>query len=177
MREEVDVDGQLIKTFVQLPTSIEASLPEQIGVEFLLRDISDSSKSSINKIVNDKVTSIKALVQRLTEIRNYLSNVINRRLQPNPIIINNIQEIFNYLPNFETEEIIKALSNETNNNYLVLYLSWIVKSITALHKLINNKIMLKEEEKVPEKAKKEETAEKEGKEKESKEKEGKEKNA
>ena len=52
MREEVDVDGQLMKTFVQLPTSIEASLPEQIGVEFLLRDITDGSKSSIHKIVN-----------------------------------------------------------------------------------------------------------------------------
>ena len=168
MREEVDVDGQLIKTFVQLPTSIEASLPEQIGVEYLLRDITDGSKSSINKLVNDKVTSIKALVQRLTEIRNYLANVINRRLAPNPIIINNIQEIFNYLPNFETEEIIKALSNETNNNYLVLYLSWLVKSITSLHKLINNKIMLKEEEKMPEK-KKEEAVEKESKERENKE--------
>ena len=52
MREEVDVDGQLMKTFVQLPTSIEASLTEQIGVEFLLRDITDGSKSSIHKIVN-----------------------------------------------------------------------------------------------------------------------------
>ena len=51
MREEVDVDGHLVKTFVKLPTSIEASLPEQIGVEFLLRDISDSSKSSIHKLV------------------------------------------------------------------------------------------------------------------------------
>ena len=36
---------------------------------------------------------------------------------PNPTIINNIQEIFNYLPNFETDDIIKSLSNETNNNY------------------------------------------------------------
>ncbi len=52
MREEVDVDGHLVKTFVQLPTLIEASLPEQIGVEFLLRDISDSSKSSIHKLVS-----------------------------------------------------------------------------------------------------------------------------
>ena len=51
MREEVDIDGQLIKTFVKLPSSIEASLPEQIGVEFLLRDITDSSKSSMSKLV------------------------------------------------------------------------------------------------------------------------------
>jgi 26S proteasome regulatory subunit N8 len=51
MREEVDVDGQLIKTFVKLPTQIEASLPEQIGVEFLLRDITDATKSSMSKLV------------------------------------------------------------------------------------------------------------------------------
>ncbi len=170
MREEVDVDGQLVKTFVQLSTSIEASLPEQIGVEFLLRDISESSKSSIHKIANDKATSIKALVHKLTEIKNYLNNVINRRISPNPTIINNIQEIFNYLPNFETDEIIKSLSNETNNSYLALYLGWLVKSITSLHKLINNKIMLKEEERAPEKKKEElEKENKEAKEKENKE--------
>ena len=43
------------------------------------------------------------------------------------------------------------MSIQTNNNYLVLYLSWITKTIVALHKLINNKIMLKEEEKLPDK--------------------------
>lgn len=90
------------------------------------------------------------MVQRLSEIKTYLHNVINKRLAPNPQIINNIQEIFNLLPNFETEDIIKSLSVQTNNNYLVLYLGWIVRTIIALHKLINNKIMLREEDK-PEK--------------------------
>lgn len=51
MREEVDSDGQLMKTFVKLPSTIEASLPEQIGVEFLLRDINESSKSPMHKLV------------------------------------------------------------------------------------------------------------------------------
>ena len=116
------------------------------------------------------MTSIRALIQRLNEIRTYLSNVINKRITPNPTIINNIQEIFNFLPNFETEDIIKSLSAETNNNYLVLYLGWLVKTITSLHKLINNKIMLKEEEKLPEKTQeKKKEEEKENKEKENKE--------
>ena len=52
MKEEVDVDGQLVKTFAKLTSTIEASLPEQIGVEFLLRDINDSSKTSIHKLVS-----------------------------------------------------------------------------------------------------------------------------
>lgn len=92
------------------------------------------------------MTSVKAMIQRLNEIKSYLLNVINKRISRNPLIINNIQEIFNYLPNFETDEIIKSLSNQTNDNYLVLYLGSIVKAIVSLHKLINNKNMISEDE-------------------------------
>ena len=102
---------------------------------------------------------MKALSQRLTEIKTYLQNVIMKRISPNPQIINNIQEIFNFLPNFETEEIIKSLSVQTNNDYLILYLSWMIRSIISLHKLLNNKIMIKEEEKKPVEKKKEEVKE------------------
>ena len=76
----------------------------------------------------------------LIYFKNYLEKIINKKIPTNPQIIYNIQEIFNYLPNFETESVIKAMSIQTNNNYLVLYLSWITKTIVALHKLINNKI-------------------------------------
>jgi hypothetical protein len=58
MREEVDPDGQLMKTFVKIPSVIEASLPEQIGVEFLLRDINDSNKSPLHRLVIIKKSNI-----------------------------------------------------------------------------------------------------------------------
>ena len=67
------------------------------------------------------------------------------------------------MPNFDTESLIKAMSIQTNNNYLVLYLSWLTKTIVALHKLINNKIAIKEEENM---AKEEEKKKKEEKNKE-----------
>ena len=171
MKEEVDKDGQLIKTFFKLNTTIEASLPEEIGVEFMLRDINDTNREgNITKLANDKVMSFKALIKRLSEIKNYLDKVINKKIPNNPQIIYNIQEIFNYLPNFETESVIKAMSIQTNNNYLVLYLSWITKTIVALHKLINNKIMLKEEEKQPEKKDNKKEDENKNKEKDEKDK-------
>ena len=156
MKEEVDIDGQLIKTFEKITTSIKASLPEQIGVEFLLKDIDEHSNSTLIKQAKDKVTSIKALIARLVEVRKYLLNVLNKKLVPNPLIISNIQELFNYLPNYETEDIVKALSNQTNDNYLILYLSWMMKTTMGLHKLINNKILLKESEKQKEELKEEE---------------------
>jgi 26S proteasome regulatory subunit N8 len=164
MKEEVDAEGQLVKTFFKMHTTIEASLPEEIGVEFMLRDINDTNRvGSISKVVQDKIMSFKALIKRLNEIKEYLKKVLDEKIPTNPQIIYNIQEIFNHLPNFETENVIKAMSVQTNNNYLVLYLSWIVKTIVQLHKLINNKIALKEEEKQPEKNKKEAKKEEEEK--------------
>ena len=134
----------------------------------------------MSKIIKDKEQSLQALIKKLTEIRNYLNNVITGKIPMNSQIIYNIQEIFNLLPNFDTESLIKAMSIQTNNNYLVLYLSWLTKTIVALHKLINNKIAIKEEEnmaKEEEKKKKEENnKEKEkDKDKEKKEKEDKKK--
>lgn len=165
MKEEVDIDGQLIKTFEKMFTSIKASLPEEIGVEYLLRDINESSNSVVVKQTKDKITSIKALIQRISEVKKYLVNVINKKIVPNPIIISDIQELFNYLPNFETEDIIKCLSNQTNDNYLILYLGWMAKTTITLHKLINNKILIKESEEKKEEERKEKTIKEKEKEK------------
>ena len=168
MKEEVDQDGQLIKTFFKLNTTIEASLPEQIGVEFMLKDINDPNRAgSVSKIINDKEQSLRALIKKLTEIKEYLTKVIAGKIPVNSQIIYNIQEIFNLLPNFDTESLIKAMSIQTNNNYLVLYLSWLTKTVIALHKLLNNKIAIKEEENMAkENAQKEEEKKRKEKEKE-----------
>ena len=164
MKEEINQDVQFIKTFFKLNTKIEASLPEEIGVEFMLKDINDPNRvGSVSKIINDKEQSLRALIKKLTEIKTYLSNVIGGKIPVNSQVIYNIQEIFNLLPNFDNESIIKAMSIQTNNNYLVLYLSWLAKTVVALHKLINNKIAIKEEENM---AKENDKKEKEKKEKE-----------
>ena len=177
MREEVDQDGQLIKTFFKLNTTIEASLPEEIGVEFMLKDINDPNRvGSVSKIINDKEQSMRSLIKKLTEIKNYLVKVIAVKIPVNAQIIFNIQEIFNLLPNFDTESLIKAMSIQTNNNYLVLYLSWLAKTVVALHKLINKKIAIKEEENMAkENTKKEDEKEKDKDKKEEKKSEEKEK--
>lgn len=175
MKEEVDQDGQLIKTFFKLNTTIEASLPEKIGIDFMLKDINDQNRiGSVSKIINDKEQSLQALIKKLTDIRNYLNNVISGKIPMNPQIIYNIQEIFNLLPNFDSENLIKAMSIQTNNNYLVLYLSWLTKTVIALHKLINNKIAIKEEENLAKDEEKKKEKEKEkNKEKNEKENKGK----
>ncbi|PAL60640.1 hypothetical protein CEJ83_21385, partial [Acinetobacter baumannii] len=58
-----------------------------------------------------------------------------------------LQDVFNLLPNLNVAELIKAFSVKTNDMMLVIYLSSRIRSVIALHNLINNKIVNKEHEK------------------------------
>ena len=54
MLEEIDQDVQLIKTFFKLITKKEASLPKEIGFEFMWKDINNQNRV---KIINCKEQS------------------------------------------------------------------------------------------------------------------------
>ncbi|CAI9113180.1 OLC1v1013742C1 [Oldenlandia corymbosa var. corymbosa] len=55
-------------------------------------------------------------------------------------------DVFNLLPNLNVSELIKSFAVKTNNQMLVIYLSSLIRSIIALHNLINNKMLNKEHE-------------------------------
>ncbi len=52
--------------------------------------------------------------------------------------------MFNALPNMNAEGMVNSLTMKNNDNTFVLYISAIVRSIIALHNLINNKLQNKE---------------------------------
>ncbi|KAM7467995.1 hypothetical protein LguiB_015557 [Lonicera macranthoides] len=57
------------------------------------------------------------------------------------------EDVFNLLPNLNVAELIKAFAVKTNDQMLVIYLSSLIRSVIALHNLINNKMLNKEHEK------------------------------
>jgi len=123
-----------------VPSEIEAEEAEEIGVEHLLRDIKDNVVGTLSNRVGDQLRSLKGLQQRLEEIQEYLGKVVAGSLPINHQIIYNLQDIFNRLPNLEDPETIKSFSVKTNDQLLVIYLSSLIRSVIALHNLINNKI-------------------------------------
>ncbi|KAL2321911.1 hypothetical protein Fmac_026290 [Flemingia macrophylla] len=54
--------------------------------------------------------------------------------------------MFNLLPNLNVADLIKAFAVKTNDMMLVIYLSSLIRSVIALHNLINNKMLNKEDE-------------------------------
>merc|ERR1712137_949034 len=126
--------------FQHTPSSIGALEAEEVGVEHLLRDVKDASVSNLTTSIQEKVNSLKSLNEHIKEMEEYLNNVSSGKLPMNHQIINQIQDIFNLLPNLNVEELIRSFAVKTNDMNLVIYLSSLIRSVIALHNLINNKI-------------------------------------
>uniref|UniRef100_A0A2A4KAB4 26S proteasome non-ATPase regulatory subunit 7 n=11 Tax=Obtectomera TaxID=104431 RepID=A0A2A4KAB4_HELVI len=139
--EEVHDDGSpTTRTFEHVPSEIGAEEAEEVGVEHLLRDIKDTTVGSLSQRITNQLLGLKGLHSQLSEIRDYLVQVGQGSLPMNHQIIYQLQDIFNLLPDIANDSFIDNLYIKTNDQSLVVYLAALVRSIIALHNLINNKI-------------------------------------
>lgn len=118
----------------------------------------------MSKRVQDKLIGLKVLASKLKEMRVYLEKVATGKHAYNQSVIDNYQDIFNLLPNLKLDEMVRSFSVKSNDYMYVMYVAGLIRSILALHDLINNKINNKEQE--IERALKEKSDEEEKKKKE-----------
>lgn len=64
----------------------------------------------------------------------------NGELPLNHQIVYQLQDILNLLPDITTDSFTETMYVKTNDQMLVVYLASMVRSIIALHNLINNKL-------------------------------------
>ncbi|KAJ6632970.1 26S proteasome non-ATPase regulatory subunit 7 [Pseudolycoriella hygida] len=139
--EEVHDDGTpTSKTFEHVPSEIGAEEAEEVGVEHLLRDIKDTTVGSLSQKITNQLLGLKGINAQIRDIKNYLIKVGNGQLPLNHQIVYQLQDILNLLPDITTESFTDTLYVKTNDQMLVVYLASMVRSIVALHNLINNKL-------------------------------------
>jgi 26S proteasome regulatory subunit N8 len=187
------------RTFVHTPSTIEAEEAEEIGVEHLLRDIRDVAVGTLSTRITSQLQSLQGLHLRLRDIATYLKKVLDDELPINHAILGNLQDVFNLLPNLstptppptaasgalqngndhattpgavaaaQTSELALAMSVKSNDQLMTIYLSSLIRAITAFHDLIENKIQnraqAEEKEKDKEEKEKKDKEDKEGKDK------------
>ncbi|KAJ3373549.1 proteasome regulatory particle subunit [Allomyces arbusculus] len=142
--EEVKDDGTPVtRTFMHVPSAVEAEEAEEIGVEHLLRDIKDNAVGTLSTRLANQLESLRGLASRLRDIQTYLHKVVEGKLPVHHEIIYNLQDVFNYLPHLDAPATSRAFHAKTNDQMMVLYLGSIVRSILALHTLIDNKLQNK----------------------------------
>lgn len=139
--EEVHDDGTpTSKTFEHVASEIGAEEAEEVGVEHLLRDIKDTVYGSLGERLTSQVLGLRGLYQHLTHVKDYLQQVTDGTLPVNHTIVYQLQDMFNLLPDVSNTGLVKSLSVKTNDQMLVVYLASLVRSVIALHNLINNKL-------------------------------------
>jgi len=166
--EEVSTkDGQreVKQNFAHVPCEMGAMEAEEVGVEHLLRDINDPTVSTVASLIKGKISGLATLAEKLVECKDYLEACVRGDQKVNPEIVANLQTILNLLPNLNTEEMVRSILIKTNDMQLAIYLSALIRSVIALHDLINNRIRHGENGTDMEEEKKEETEKADDKEK------------
>ena len=114
--------------------------------------------------ITSQLQSLQGLHLRLRDIGAYLQKVLRGELPVNHAIMGNLQDVFNLLPTLSTpmsangdkggaagtgpavenSELARAMSVKTNDQLMAIYLSSLIRAITAFHDLIDNKIQNKQ---------------------------------
>uniref|UniRef100_A0A183CPL2 MPN domain-containing protein n=1 Tax=Globodera pallida TaxID=36090 RepID=A0A183CPL2_GLOPA len=151
--QEVHNDGSPpVKTFEHVPSEIGAEEAEEVGVEHLLRDIKNQTAGTLSQRISNQMTGIRGLENHLAGITSYLHRVASRELPINHAIIFLIQEMLNLLPEVLAPDFVDAHNVQTNDHLMSVYIGTMVRTVIALHNLIDNKLTL---QKVAEKTSKE----------------------
>ncbi|KLO18596.1 Mov34-domain-containing protein [Schizopora paradoxa] len=138
--EEIKDDGtETRKTFLHVPSAIEAEEAEEIGVEHLLRDIKDSTTTTLATRVSEQLASLRGLQSRVQDIQGYLSDVAKGKYPVNHQIVYYLQDALNLLPDLDDPTVTQSFASNTNDQLLVVYLSSLIRAVIALHALIDNK--------------------------------------
>lgn len=111
------------------------------------RDIKDTTVGTLSQRITNQVHGLKGLNSKLLDIKTYLEKVATGKLPINHQIIYQLQDVFNLLPDVNLQEFVKAFYLKTNDQMLVVYLASLIRSVVALHNLINNKIANRDAEK------------------------------
>jgi 26S proteasome regulatory subunit N8 len=135
---------QVLRTFAHVPSAIGAMEAEEVGVEHLLRDINDPSESTVASLIKGKLSSLSTLAEKLEECKHYLESVANNQVKVNPEIVANLQTIFNLLPNLDSE-LVRGMIVKTNDMHMHMYIASLIRTIVAMHDLVNNKIRYSED--------------------------------
>lgn len=138
--EELSTGQSVKRTFAHVPSHMGAMEAEEIGVEHLLRDIHDPTVSKVASQIQAKLSGLSTLHEKLMECKEYLESCVRGEIKVNPDIVANLQTIFSLLPNLNSEDLIRSMMIKTNDMHMSIYLASLIRSVIALHSLVNNKI-------------------------------------
>eukprot|EP01054_Gregarina_sp_Poly1_P001210 Gregarina_sp_Poly_1__1209@NODE_1298_length_4457_cov_159_361048_g878_i0_p2_GENE_NODE_1298_length_4457_cov_159_361048_g878_i0NODE_1298_length_4457_cov_159_361048_g878_i0_p2_ORF_typecomplete_len341_score49_67JAB/PF01398_21/1_6e28MitMem_reg/PF13012_6/6e19_NODE_1298_length_4457_cov_159_361048_g878_i01821204 len=143
--EQPSADDKNRSTFVQMTCSIGATEAEDVGVEHLLKDLQTATTSTLSSSIQDKISALKQLAEKLMEISVYLQEVADGKRAPKTHILIQLQRLLNALPaKNDPAELAQAFQLGVNDSLLATFVAFATRLVLTIHELVKNKVKLRQ---------------------------------
>ena len=125
--------------FRNVVTNVVSVEAEDIGVEHLLRDLSDSTVLSLTTKVGERVAAAEKVVQLLDMVEEYLRDVADGAVTPSEEVLSCVQELLSSRPVIHRLKTNPAMAVATNDEMLYTLVASLARSIGAIYETIVNR--------------------------------------
>ena len=108
------------KTFAQVHSLNDVLEAEEVGVGHLLRDINDPPASTVTNFIKAKLSGLSMLTEKMVEMKDYLTAVLEGCMKANVVIIANMKAIVYLLPNLNVEELVRSMLVKNNDMHMMI---------------------------------------------------------
>lgn len=131
--------------FRNVPTQLGSVESEEVGIEHLLRDLTDTTITTLSTRVADRLLALNKLDSLLGELAAYLLDVAEDRLPICDDILNSLQELVNVLPLTRQLKGHPAMVVLANDQELATFVASITRCVAAIYDVILNRRKLKQQ--------------------------------
>nr|CCC94461.1 putative 26S proteasome regulatory subunit [Trypanosoma congolense IL3000] len=154
-------EGTRSMEFRNIPTHLGAEEAEEIGIEHLLRDLTDSTITTLSTQIQERELSLNHLGRVLQSIEDYLRDVAEGIMPISEDVLSVLQEVVSLQPHIYHLKTSVDMIRYANDQAIAMYIAAIGRCVCTLYDVITNRRRIAREAKEA-KARREQTLKKLG---------------
>lgn len=137
--------GRRMLEFRNIPTHLGSEPAEEIGIEHLLRDVTDSTITNLSTQIEERQLSLIHLGRILRQIEDYLADVAKGHLPMSEDVLGVLQELISLQPEIFMHKTSTAMIRYTNDQAISTFLAALGRLIGSIHVVLVNRRTLARE--------------------------------
>ncbi|EAN78821.1 19S proteasome non-atpase subunit 8 [Trypanosoma equiperdum] len=132
-------DGARSLEFRNIPTHLGAEEAEEIGIEHLLRDLTDSTITTLSAQVQERELSLDHLGRVLQSIEEYLNDVAEGTMPISEDVLSVLQEVISLQPHIYHLKTSTDMVRHANDQAIAMFIAAIGRCVCTLYDVIANR--------------------------------------
>eukprot|EP00796_Vickermania_ingenoplastis_P013373 gene13373-9200_t len=131
--------------FRNIPTVLGFEPAEEIGIEHLLRDVTDSTITNLSTQIQERELSLTHLSRILGQIEDYLADVAKGVMPMSEDVLGVLQELISLQPEIFMQKTSTSMIRHTNDQAISTFLAALGRLIGTIHMVLVNRRTLARE--------------------------------